>query len=132
MLAVSAPRAGFWLRLGYAAMALRLLREGEDLTMDRRSFVLSILAMAAGGGSLAASEAAAAPASLPEETKQAVAEMLDDLPLTYAQNWNGSPHWHHRDPRFRHHPRHVRRRRVCRMERDRHGRRVQRCRWVWM
>lgn len=100
--------------------------------MDRRMFILGILAAAAGGGPLAAAEAVAPPAPSAGDAGEAIAALPDDLPLAYAQNPNQSPHWHHRNSRYRHHPRHVRRRRVCRTERDRHGRHVQRCRWVWI
>ncbi|CAM5184693.1 hypothetical protein ARD30_09035 [Bosea thiooxidans] len=102
--------------------------------MQRRSFILGIFAAAAAGGrTLSVTEAVAAPPSLPaSETEATAGTSLDALPLEYAQSPGTSPHWHHRDSRYRHHRRYVRRRRVCRMERDRRGRRVQRCRWVWI
>lgn len=97
--------------------------------MDRRFFILGVLAAAAASRA----EAGAAPAALPApHVKGEPITPLDDLKLEYAQGRNQSPHWHHRDSRFRHHPRHVRRRQVCRFETDRRGRRVRRCRWVWI
>jgi len=97
--------------------------------MDRRFFILG--ALAAAGASRA--EAAVAPASPPAPlVKREPVASLDDLKLEYAQGQNQSPHWQHRDSRFRHRPRHVRRRQVCRFETDRRGRRVRQCRWVWI
>ncbi len=106
--------------------------------MQRRSFIMGLLAVAAGGtGTLAALEAAAAPAAqgivplLPGAAAEA-GDMAapDGTPIEAARHLHPT-HWHHRHRRHRHHRRRVHRRRVCRVHIDRRGRRVRRCHWVW-
>lgn len=126
--------------LPFACMIVMGRRDDDrGASMQRRSFITGLLALAAGGtGTLAAFEAAAAPATqsivplLPNAAAEDAAAMAapDGTPIESAQNRN-SVHWHHRNRRHRHHRRHVRRRRVCRIHFDRWGRRVQRCHWVW-
>ncbi len=125
--------------LPFACMIVMGRRDDDrGASMQRRSFITGLLALAAGGtGTLAAFEAAAAPATqsivplLPNAAAEDAAMAAPDgTPIETAQNRN-SVHWHHRNRRHRHHRRHVRRRRVCRIHFDRWGRRVQRCHWVW-
>lgn len=111
----------------------------EEFEMDRRSFMMGLLAVASGGSAtLVALEAAAAPATpgaceLPlAGSPDQMSSPSEGLPLEYAQYRGRPTHWHHRDRRYRHHRRHVRRRHVCRWHRDRWGRRVRRCHWVWI
>lgn len=103
--------------------------------MKRRSFLLGLISMAAGGGlSLRASDTQATPLTshggAPVEGATELT-LPDGTPIDWAQqrNWHGSPHYRHwhRPPRRRRHQRHV-----CRVYRDRFGRRVRRCRWVWV
>lgn len=106
--------------------------------MQRRSFITGLLALAASStGTLAAFEAAAAPAAqgiiplLPAAAAEdANMAAPDGTPIEAAQHRN-SVHWHHRNRRYRYHRRRVHRRRVCRVHIDRRGRRVRRCHWVW-
>lgn len=103
--------------------------------MERRSFVLGLLALAAGSAlSLRIDEAEAAPAA-PATAGEAASELTlpDGTALDWAQHrgWDRNPHHRH----WRHPPRHHRRRhrrQVCRVHRDRFGRRVRRCHWVWV
>lgn len=96
--------------------------------MDRRTFILGLLAVAAGSSAtLVAAEAAATPSaqascSLPAEAavEEGSTAAPDGLPVEYSQYHRRSTHRHHRH----------RRRQVCRVHRDRWGRRVRRCHWV--
>lgn len=102
--------------------------------MDRRSFLAGILGFPVLGRALGASEASAASptsAACTDAPAEGAALISEDVPGEFAQ-YSNSPHWHHRDRRYRHHRRHVRRRRVCRVHIDRWGRRVRRCHWVWI
>lgn len=105
--------------------------------MDRRSFVMGLLGVAVtGSGVIAATNVKAAvpdSCALPDTAAVDIltTERLDEAPVEFTQS-SRSPHWHHRDRRYRHHRRHVRRRRVCRTHFDRWGRRVRRCYWVWI
>lgn len=89
--------------------------------MHRRTFVLSLLSVAIGadGARSAPDELAATvvvePGAVraPPAATEAQAPILAEAP----SDW------------VRHRPRH---RRVCRTVRDRWGRRVRRCRWVWV
>jgi hypothetical protein len=102
--------------------------------MDRRSFLAGMLGFPTFGVALSGSGAVAgpsAPAVCADAPAESVALISEDAPAEFAQ-YRNSPHWHHRDSRNRHHRRHVRRRRVCRVHIDRWGRRVRRCHWVWI
>ncbi|RDJ20749.1 hypothetical protein DWE98_22545 [Bosea caraganae] len=121
--------------------AVELARTGgiEEFEMDRRSFMMGLLAAASGGSALIASEPAAASATsgacaLPPEAvvQDQNAALPDGMPIEYAQYSRRPVHWHHRGHRYRHHRRRVQRRRVCRVHIDRRGRRVRRCHWVWI
>lgn len=86
--------------------------------MERRSFMLGLLAVSAGAaGTAFASQAEASPIrsgteSLPQDQ---TVTLPDGTPVELAQ-YRG---------------RRRRRRQVCRVRRNRYGRRVRVCRWVW-
>lgn len=101
--------------------------------MERRSFMLGLLVLASGSvANLRAGEADAKPASA-EAGAASELTLPDGTALDWAQNRSRDWHPHHRH--WRHPPRHHRRRsrrQVCRVHRDRFGRRVRRCHWVWV
>lgn len=101
--------------------------------MERRSFILGLVAIAAGSALSALPTEAKEPQSTQalDASLNPVEEQTlpDGTPLDWAQHRDR--HWnnHHRR-----HPRHRRRhrRQVCRVHRDRFGRRIRRCHWVWV
>lgn len=99
--------------------------------MERRSFLLGLMALATGSASsLQVNEAQAAPPAQPADVAPDAASDItlpDGTPVDWAQR---RPDWNH--PR-RPPPRHRRRRQrqVCHVRRDRWGRPVRVCRWVW-
>ena len=100
--------------------------------MERRSFLLGLVAFAVGAGASRASDAQTLqPSKSPEIT------LPDGTPIDWAQHpgqgWNRPPH--HRDRYWRRPPavqRRRHRREVCRVHRDGFGRQVRRCHWVWV
>lgn len=97
--------------------------------MERRSFILGLLAVAAGSGLIAQSGQAQASPQPPQPAAPAGEITLPDgTPIDWAQR-HRRPHAHYR--RWpRHQYRHRRRnRRVCRTFRDRFGRIRRRCHW---
>jgi len=107
--------------------------------MERRSFLLGLMALATGSAlSLPADEAPAASPTLPAEVTPGAASEItlpDGTPVDWAQRRSSDWDRRHRPPpHHRHRPRHHRRRRqrqVCHIRRDRWGRPVRICRWVW-
>lgn len=101
--------------------------------MERRSFMLGLLALAAGSAvNLKAGEAEATPAAAAGDTTSELT-LPDGTALDWVQHRRSD--WHPHDRHWRHRPRHHRRRhrrQVCRVHRDRFGRRVRRCHWVWV
>lgn len=98
--------------------------------MDRRSFVLAMLAAGSGlAAGLTAGDATAATPVPDSSLDDIVAALPDSAQADWSQHRGRHRHGpppHHR----RHHRRH--RRRVCRTFRDGFGRRVTRCHWVWV
>ncbi|MCO5091068.1 hypothetical protein [Bosea sp. (in: a-proteobacteria)] len=103
----------------------------EESSMERRSFLLGLVAVAIGAGASRASDAQTLQASAAPEVA-----LPEGTPVDWAQqgqSWNRPPH--HRDRYWRRPPQLQRgrqRRQVCRVHRDSFGRSVRRCRWVWV
>lgn len=103
--------------------------------MERRSFLLGLMALATGSAlSLQANEAQAASPSQPADaTPERASDITlpDGTPVDWAQRHGDWHHRHYRRRHYRHHHRRRRRRQVCHFRRDRWGRPVRICRWVW-
>lgn len=102
--------------------------------MDRRSFLLGMLAAGSGlAGALASGDAAAAPAVCSAVPPSCPDEIVAALPDNTQADWSQVHRGRHRHGPPHHRRRHARRQtRVCRTFRDRFGRRVRRCHWVWV
>lgn len=101
--------------------------------MERRSFIFGLVAIATGSGLSALPAEAQAPQSAPlmDAPLDPTAELTlpDGTPFDWSQHRDR--HWnHHHRRHHRHRRRH--RRQVCRVHRDRFGRRIRRCHWVWV
>jgi hypothetical protein len=94
--------------------------------MDRRSFVVSL------GGLLASGTVFAGIARQARAMPLITGPVPVDTPSPAPPDAFGAGAGESADIDFAQYRRRRRRRRVCRVTRDRWGRRVRRCRWVWV